>query len=356
MTSGNNSKKDIKQILGYSFTISLSVLFLYIAFKNVEFDKVLFYLTDISLIWVLPFLFIFLLSHYLRAVRWKVMISSFKPEASYLNLFTATMIGYGVNCVIPRLGEFYRGMFLGKLENLSRSSMFGTIIVERVIDILMLGFSVLVSVAIYPGNLYEEFLWLKSALVIGFIGIFSIIIILVFVVRLKEKFYNIILRFVGKFSNRIADKLGYIFKMVAEGFGSINSWPIFLNTIILSVLLMLVYGLTSYFAFFLLKMNDLQPVSYAMAWILMTISAFGIIIPTPGGTGSYHLININVLTLLFGFSNEISSAYAILTHSISYILFLVSPFVLIYFVNLKRKHLGESKVNFINVLKLKSEK
>jgi hypothetical protein len=59
------------------------------------------------------------------------MIKPVKPDASTLNLFGALMIGYGINCVIPRLGELYRGLFLGNGKNISRTTMFGTVIVER---------------------------------------------------------------------------------------------------------------------------------------------------------------------------------------------------------------------------------
>lgn len=328
-------------------------LFLYIAFRSVDIGAVLEYITGISILWLIPFMFVFMLSHLLRAMRWKVMITSVKPNASILNLFTSTMIGYGVNCVVPRLGEVYRGLFLGKLENLSRSSMFGTIIVERVIDILSLGFSVLISVWIYSGNLYSEFPWLKSALIIGFIAMGIATVFLILVVRMQEKFYNIILKFAGKISKRIAEKLAYIFQMLTEGFGTIKTVSVLAQTVFYSIVIMVVYGLTSYLGFYLLKMNEVQDITFGMAWILMTISAFGIIIPTPGGTGSYHLINISVLMNLFNFTQRVSSAYALLTHFISYVFFIISPFILMYFVNSKRKKEGKPVVNFFNVLRSK---
>ena len=55
-------------------------------------------------------------------------------------------------------------------------------------------------------------------------------------------------------------------------------------------------------------------VTFTMAWIVMTISSFSAMIPTPGGTYPYHLISIFVLTQLFKFGIEVSAAYALLTH------------------------------------------
>ena len=98
-------------------------------------------------------------------------------------------------------------------------------------------------------------------------------------------------------------------------------------------------------------MDEVHVVTYGMAWILMTIRDFGIVIPTPGGTGSYYLITLAVLTELFGFLQASASAYAIFTHFISYVVFIGSPFIFIFWVNKRRLENGVSKVNFINVLK-----
>ncbi len=165
----------IKKILTYLFPLVLMVLFLYLAFKNIDFGRVIEILKTISITWLLVYFVVWLLSHIVRAYRWKIITRSVKESTSLLNLFGATMVGYGVNCIVPRLGELYRGLFLGRWENISRSSMVGTIILERVIDILVLGFSVLISVAIYSGDLLEEVTWLKSTLYIGFILIFALI-------------------------------------------------------------------------------------------------------------------------------------------------------------------------------------
>jgi uncharacterized protein (TIRG00374 family) len=173
----------IKRISSYVIPIILMVLFLYLAFNNINFNEVLTILGSISLTWLIVYLFVWFLSHLVRAVRWKTIIKSVKEDTSVLNLFGATMVGYGVNCVIPRLGELYRGLFLGKWENISRSSMIGTIVLERVIDIIVLGFSVLISVSIYNGNLYNEVIWLKSTLYFGFLAILIMIIFLYLLVK-----------------------------------------------------------------------------------------------------------------------------------------------------------------------------
>jgi glycosyltransferase 2 family protein len=344
----------IKKVFSYLLPLVLMVLFLYFAFENIDFEKVVNILKTISIFWLLIYILVWFCSHLVRAYRWKIITQSVKADISILNLFGATMVGYGVNCVVPRLGELYRGLFLGKWENISRTSMVGTIVLERIIDILVLGFSVLISVAIYSGNLLQDITWLKSTLYLGFFLIFVLIGFLFLLVRFKEKFYNAILIFVGKFSVKGADGLGRIFHLLTDGFASLKGGKNYAKVAILSGTIMVLYGLTAYFGFYILHMDKIQNVDFSMAWIVMTISAFGVIIPTPGATGSYHLIVIAVLVGIFNFSNEISGAYALLTHAISYIFFILTTISLTYFINKRQAAKVLPVANFITVFKTKS--
>ncbi len=346
MTSGKKESQISKRdVINLGLSLVLTAVFLYIAFYDVNFGEVLDKASKASVFWIAVFVIVLLISHYLRAVRWKVIISSVKPDASMKNLFGSLMVGYGVNCVIPRLGEITRAVLLGKWERISRSSMFGTVIVERVIDVLFLGLSVIVAALIYNGNLYLTFPWLKTTLYITSALIAGFLIFILLIVRFKEKFYGAIVNLIGKFSEKLAHKAGYIFKMLTEGFASLKGTRNYLLTFLLSVIIMLFYAINAYVG---MIMIGLPHVNFGMAWILMSISAIGVVIPTPGGTGSYHALAKSALVLLFGYGEVISLAYAFLTHIISYLLFILSS-LLIFFI-LNRQH-----DNLINVVETEME-
>ena len=114
MTSDNGKEHNVKRALGIITPFFLTVVFLLLAFRNVEISKTIQLISEASLKWMLAFIFMFFLSHFIRAIRWKVMLHSVKIDLSLRNLFGAVMIGYGVNCAVPRLGEVYRAFFLGK--------------------------------------------------------------------------------------------------------------------------------------------------------------------------------------------------------------------------------------------------
>lgn len=349
MTSAKEHKNKLRKIGGYSLPVLLTLLFLYFAFRGIDLQRSFLIIAEVSFLWLVIYLITFFLSHYARALRWKVMIKDVKPDVSSFNLFSAVMIGYGVNCVVPRLGEVYRGMFLGRWEKLSRSTMIGTVIVERVVDLASFAFASLISVYFYSGDLFKEIIWLKPSLIIGFALILFFIAIIIILIKFEQKFTAVILKFFGKFSPRTTQRLSEILSTLIDGFSSIKSVKDYLLIFIYTVAIFLLYTWNSYFGFYMLGMEKLGTVDFAMAWVFMTISAYGVLIPTPGGTGSYHIISIFVLSQLYNFSYEVSAAYAILTHFIQYVVFVFSTVALIYIVNVIRKRKGEKNENFLSV-------
>lgn len=337
MTSGNNKNSFFsKRTASYLFSFLLSVIFLYIAFHNVNFGDVLEVVSGASLFWIIILIIASLIAHYLRAYRWKIILSSVKPDISMKYLFGSLMVGYAVNCVVPRLGEVARAVLIGKWENVSRSSMFGAIILERIIDVLFVCLSILVSALIWSEDLYFKLPWLKTSLYISLAGLAILMIFLFMIIRYKEKFYGVLVKILNRISHRFAHKMAYVFEMLITGFKSLKGTKNYIITFLLSIIIMLTYAYTSYIGFFTLGMNTIKPVSYSMAWILMAISGIGIMIPTPNGTGSYHTLIKTSLVMLFGFSEVISLSYAFLTHIISYILMIVAG--LISFLVLNKQH------------------
>jgi uncharacterized protein (TIRG00374 family) len=331
LTSDNLKKiPALRGIINFLLSIGLAALFLYFAFADVNFSEVLDLVSQASVFWTVLFIIFTLLGHYIRTLRWKIILNSVKADTKMKNLFGALMIGYGVNCVTPKLGEVTRAIMIGKYENLSRTSMFGTVIVERVIDIITLGASVLISAFIWSESLYEIFPWLEATLYISAAGLVTVLVLFYLSVKFKERFYGYLLKLVSRFSKNIAERLEYIFEMLLQGFTALRGTKNYILTVVTTVIMIIIYALTSYFGFFMLHMQTLSNVNFAMAWIVMSISSIGVVIPTPGSTGSYHALAKTTLVLLFGFGETISAAYAFLTHIVSYILFIVVALIMYF--------------------------
>ena len=354
MTSGKTNNQ-LAKVAGYLSPVIVTVLFLYLAFKGIDLSKSFGLIAKSSLLAVLLYVVVFFSSHLARAIRWRYMVDSVKKDVSSFHLFGSVMIGYGVSCIIPRLGELYRGLFLGRWENISRTTVLGTIIVERIIDITVFVLAALISVGLYSGDLFKDVNWLKLSLVIGYLIIIIVTVFLVLIVRYKQKFKNIFIKFAGKISKKFETRLDVLFNTLISGLSSIRGTKNILMIILWSAVIILLYALNSYVGFYIFDMDSTGRITFAMAWILMTISSFSAMIPTPGGTGPYHLISIFVLTQLFNFGIEISAAYALLTHFISYSLFVLSTVIIIFIVNKSRIKKGLKKESFLSVFSISSE-
>lgn len=85
-----------------------------------------------------PVLIILLASHYMRALRWKMLMEPLGYHPSKMNVFNAVMIGYFANLAFPRLGEVLKCTILAKYENAAPDKLVGTIVAERAVDLLCL--------------------------------------------------------------------------------------------------------------------------------------------------------------------------------------------------------------------------
>ena len=93
---------------------------------------------DANYFWVLLSVFFGTLSHFSRAYRWRYTLAPLDIKIKFSNSFFAVMIGYAANIAFPRLGEVSRCAVVAKYENQPFEKLFGTVVAERVADMLIL--------------------------------------------------------------------------------------------------------------------------------------------------------------------------------------------------------------------------
>src|SRR3972149_2365438 len=126
----------LKSILRGVSGILLALLFLYLAFRGSDLDKLRSSLQGANYFWALLLIPCMLVSNVFRAWRWRYLLNPIKKNVSFRNLFSSVMIGYMGNNALPRVGEVVRPYNLGRLEGISKSAVFATVLVERILDIL----------------------------------------------------------------------------------------------------------------------------------------------------------------------------------------------------------------------------
>jgi uncharacterized protein (TIRG00374 family) len=351
LISGSKNKGYLSKSFGVFITFLITFAFLYFAFKGIDFFGALSIIAHSSLYYIFLYVIIFLISHYLRSLRWRIMLKSVKKDLSEVNLFGSVIIGYGVSCVIPRLGELYRGLFLGKWEGISRSTILGSIIVERFIDVISFAFAAVLSIIIFPGNLLTEINWLRISLLIGFIFIVVFTLFLIIIIKYEEHLIHAFIKISKKYNEKFASKLEKLLTTLIDGLACVKGVKNLSLIILISSLILFAYALNSYVGFYIIDMGDYGKINFGLAWVVMTISAFGSLIPTPGGVGTYHAISIYLLVQIYNFDSQISAAYALITNFITYSGFVIATVLMIFIINRIRAKKKLPRETFITVLK-----
>ncbi len=130
----------IKKNITISLTLGilLSAAALYLSFRNVPFADLATYLTTINYFWILPAVFIALISFVIRTLRWQFILGA-AHTISFWQAFYPLMIGFMLNCILPgRIGELARPAILQKKDNIPFSTGLATVAAERLFDIILL--------------------------------------------------------------------------------------------------------------------------------------------------------------------------------------------------------------------------
>jgi uncharacterized protein (TIRG00374 family) len=243
------------------------------------------------------------LSHYFRALRWKMLIETMGYKPGNSNMFYAVMVGYFANLALPRLGEVSRCTILTKYENVPFQKSFGTVITERVLDIMVFFFLFFLNLALQAErlsgyideNIYKP---LESKLHLSFnlSGAFTIVTIS-FIVA-----FGIIALVFGKKikANKYYKKIKLMALGFIEGLKSLtkvrNIWLFLLYSISIWTL----YLLMAFVVFFSIPASSGLGLDAGLA--VLVFGSIGIMV-VQGGIGIYPAIVAETL-VLYGVASE----------------------------------------------------
>lgn len=243
-----------------------------------------------------------MLSHVLRAYRWKMLLEPTGSSIKLGNSFLSLMIGYLVNLAVPRGGEISRCYNLFKLEGTPVEVSFGTVVAERVVDVICLILLIIISFFVewdkliqfinslpFEGGSGRASLWIFAALflVIAFVAA-------IFFFRKNEKVKSIIAGF--------RRGLMAVFKIK-------NSFLFILSSIGIWVL----YFVMSYFV--IIAFPETDSLGFSAVLTLFAMGAIAMAAPLPGGAGSYHTIVPLGLVMLYNMPQADAIAFVFIFHA-----------------------------------------
>lgn len=316
----------MKKIFWLFLNVGISAFFIWLAVRGIDFSELKQSFFGVSIGFVLLSVLLNLFSCWVRAIRWQYLLMPIK-KVSLHNVFSALMIGFMINNVLPfRLGEFVRGYALKQSDNISFSASIGTVVVERIIDVLTLLVIFAVILFLFP---FPE--WVKSGgiLVGAIVGVS--IFILYLLVKKTEWALKIISRFFGLFSEKLSIQIVRIARSFIEGVSFLHSAKSYFIISLLSVFTWVIYIYVMYAMFFAVHFDTIYQLDTLGATVVMVFTSFAIMIPAaPGYVGTFHEIAKQSLMLLH-VDKEPALGFAIIFHACHYLS--VTGIGFIYFLN-----------------------
>lgn len=315
----------LKKILKFVLITGLLALFLYLALRSVNFDDLVTELKKTNYILAIAGGLVgVLIGSYFRALRWRYFLNPIKENIGMKSLFPPIMIGYMLNSVIPRGGEFTRPIILARNEDISKAASFGTILVERIFDVISVLAAFGISLFAFKDKLgaaFPEYNVEKIAL-ISSLGTLAVIVFIIVVIFNFEKSELIIEKLTAKFfPEKFQLKIKKFFSSTMSGFLFIKNPKQYLPIFIYTVLIWIMYLLSAYITFFACGINNLNLVD---ANLVLTMITFAMFLPLPGNSaGAFHYICTGTLVNIFGIDREVAFGYATVNHLTGFILQIV---------------------------------
>tara|TARA_B110000003_G_scaffold273180_1_gene310431 strand:+ start:201 stop:1223 length:1023 start_codon:yes stop_codon:yes gene_type:complete len=284
------NRNSFLKILKYIASLFFAFGIIFLLFKNQDPIKLIDEILKVESKWVVLSMLFGAWAYVSRGLRWIVLIDALDYSSSRLNSISAVSVGYFTNLFIPRAGEIARCTSLNQTEDIPVDKLFGTIIIERVIDFLILFFLIILTIVIKFNEISSFYTALKaqengnSNKLIMILVILLILILFFLLFKkwiIKSSFYQKLLNFI---------------EGLKEGFKSIKKMKrksvFWFHTFSIWIM----YFLMTYICFSCMK--ETSQLSASDGLFLLVLGGIGMVIPTPGGVGSYHAIVMIGLSVL----------------------------------------------------------
>lgn len=273
------SNKTLKSFLTIVISLAFAGFFLWLALRGFDFKVVQKSLAKANYLWVAFAAVFALLAYWFRAIRWNLLLEPMGHKISSSNALWSLSFGYLMNLTIPRSGEVARATALYGVEKVPVDKSFGTIILERVVDLIcMLGFLGLTLIFKYDAILafYKNSgININPNKILIVIGGLAVAGVLFFV--FKNKFVNVpVLGKIIGFIDGILLGLTSIFKLKEKG-----------KFILYTIGIWVSYYFAAYLVCFALP--ETSDFTFADGFFIIVVGTLGMIIPASGGIGAFNL-------------------------------------------------------------------
>jgi len=290
---------------------------------------------ELKLYWVVIMMAVYLLGFVMRGVRWNFMLSPIKHVGLRVST-EGVVVGYMANNILPaRAGELVRAIFVGMKESISKASVLGTVLVERVFDGLV-SVGILMFCSLYSRMGDHEQGVISSVVVAGCL-IFGVAVMIVLLGAKRRTWIETkIVSLLKYLPDETSKKLLKIISNLLNSLSFLKSNKNLLVISILSIMIWCIEGLVFWIGLLAFRTSA----NLIMAYFILSIVNLCMLLPSaPGGLGVFQGGTVLAFSL-FGLAPEIALSYSIVVH-----LVMILPITLIglFIINLYGMSIGKLK-------------
>ncbi|SFC98198.1 hypothetical protein SAMN04489722_104216 [Algibacter lectus] len=320
--------KQAKNILKITLPLLLGVFLVWYSLSKVSISKIVEYAQNADYTYIILGVFLGLLSHLSRSYRWIFMLEPMGYKIKFGNSVMAVFATYLINYTIPRAGEVARASILTNYEGVPFEKGFGTIVAERIADMLVMLGIIAITLFLQFDFIYSFLAEKFNPVKIGIALALCVFLGLLFLRLIKRSKSKLALK-IRNFANGLIEGALSIFKMKKK-------WAFIFHTLFIWGMYLLMFYVTSF------SITELHGIS-AGAILIGFISASFSIAATNGGIGSYPLAIFAAFSI-FGIAEEPSIAFGwIMWASQTLMVIIFGGISLIYLPIYNRKKTEETK-------------
>ena len=316
---------NVKNTLKYLISLAVAGGLMWFVFKDMDLAAMWAKFENANHAWLILVIIFTVVAAWSRAVRWKMLLEPLGYQPSSLNTTVSVFTGYFANQLVPRAGEVTRCATLNRTDSVPVNLSFGTVVAERVFDLLSLLLLIALAFVLEFKRLSAFFINLFGSKVgmgkQGSSGLGVLAIIGVLVVSLAVFGVWFYQKNAAKLrQNALFVKTESFVKGLIDGLLSVRKLRNPAAFLFHTVLIWLMYFLSSYVCFFIL--TETAHLSLLAGLTVLIMGGLGMSAPVQGGIGPYHLFVSSAL-VLYGLSKENGLALATYIHGTQMILMLI---------------------------------
>lgn len=294
------------------FIVALTVGLLWLFFRNVDFGGLWRALTQAHVGLIAIAVLITLMTYFLRARRWQVLLAPL-GHARFRTAFRTTVIGFATTFLLPaRVGEVLRPYLLARQEGFKPTSTFATVVVERILDVVTVLMLFSCSLPFLSVDIGDNVRW--GGAIAAVLGIAALVLLFVSAGH-PERLSNWVAIVARRLPERVGTAITNLARTFAEGLAVMRRPSRLAIVIMWSIGLWVSLGLQIWVTS---RAFDLT-FSFPGTFLVMMFLVVGVSAPTPGGVGAFHYAYQYSVTHFFGASPDAAAAAALVLHAVSFV-------------------------------------